>query len=47
MDAWEQSIHRDDRERVLKAFKQISEGGADTWVREYRINRKDGSTGHI
>ncbi|MEO7427494.1 MAG: PAS domain S-box protein, partial [Fibrobacteria bacterium] len=47
MDAWKKRLHPDDCERVELAFKQVSEGGADTWVREYRINRKDGTTGHI
>ncbi len=47
MDAWKKRLHPEDRERVLTAFQQVSEGGTDTWVREYRISRKDGSTGHI
>ncbi|MDB5048755.1 MAG: hypothetical protein JWO30_1826 [Fibrobacteres bacterium] len=47
MDAWKQRLHPEDRNRVLDAFNKISDGGADTWVREYRIKRKDGTTGHI
>ncbi|HKP95416.1 MAG TPA: PAS domain S-box protein [Fibrobacteria bacterium] len=47
MDAWKKRLHPEDRDRVLESFRKISDGGADTWVREYRINRSDGAIGHI
>ena len=47
MDAWKKRLHPEDRERVVEAFRKVSDGGADTWVGEYRIQRKDGATGHI
>jgi PAS domain S-box-containing protein len=47
LNAWRDRLHPEDRERVLESFRDVSEGGADTWVREYRIKRADGATGHI
>ncbi|GEM_PF-1506178 len=47
MSAWRARLHPEDRERVLESFRQVSDGGADTWVREYRIKRSDGTTGYI
>jgi PAS domain S-box-containing protein len=47
LKAWDDRLHREDRLRVLESFRQVSEGGADTWVREYRIQRGDGDIGHI
>jgi PAS domain S-box-containing protein len=47
LEAWIERLHPGDRDRVLDSFRKISSGGADTWVREYRIVGKDGTTGHI
>ncbi len=47
LDAWSERLYPEDRERVVDSFWKISSGGADTWVREYRILRHDGGIGHI
>ena len=47
LKVWEDKIHPEDRARVLESFRQVSEGDAETWVREYRILRGDGVTGHV
>jgi PAS domain S-box-containing protein len=47
LEAWKQRLHPEDRDRVLLSVKKIASGDADTWVREYRFVRTDGSTGHI
>jgi PAS domain S-box-containing protein len=47
LEAWSGRIHPDDKDRVMDSFRKISQGGADTWVREYRYLRSDGGVGHI
>ena len=47
MEAWKERLHPEDRESVLDSFRKIDEGGADTWVREYRVRRPDGTDAHI
>ncbi len=47
MEAWKERLHPEDRDGVLESFRKIDDGGADTWVREYRLLRADGTTAHI
>ena len=47
LDAWRERLYPEDRDRVMDSFWKISRGGADTWIREYRILRRDGGVGHI
>ncbi len=41
-ETWSQRVHPGDRERVLAGFRQVAEGGAETWADEYRFVRPDG-----
>jgi PAS domain S-box-containing protein len=42
LEAWNRSIHADDRERVSAAYREAHHSGR-TFTEEYRIARKDGS----
>ena len=46
-DSWSQGIHPGDRERIVSELKAAVEGGAQTWVAEYRFRRGDGADGFI
>jgi PAS domain S-box-containing protein len=47
MDAWKARLYPEDRERVLASFSGLGDGNSDTWVREYRLSRADGSVAHV
>ena len=47
MEAWQERVHPDDRERVITQSRRVREDGAHNWAREYRILRPDGSIAHI
>src|SRR5947208_3415108 len=40
---WIEHIHPDDRARVQSTYEAETEGGAKTWMQEYRFRRADGS----
>lgn len=40
---WEDRVHPDDRERVLRQIESFIETGSEHWEHEYRFRRDDGS----
>jgi|GEM_PF-7095290 len=42
LEFWSETIHPDDRERVIEDFSKAIETGAQRWVQEYRIRKADG-----
>jgi PAS domain S-box-containing protein len=46
-ESWSQSVHPEDRERIVKDLKTALAGGVQTWVSEYRFQRSDGSDGFL
>ncbi|HVH99538.1 MAG TPA: PAS domain-containing protein [Enhygromyxa sp.] len=44
-EAWSESIHPDDRARVLREFERVVSSDAPTWEDEFRFVRADGSVG--
>ncbi|HYO59512.1 sensor histidine kinase [Archangium sp.] len=44
---WEQQVHPDDRELVLRGFDHVVESGGESWMAEYRFRRKDGVYVHV
>ncbi|VUD53756.1 putative signaling protein [Thalassocella blandensis] len=46
-DAWEKSMHPEDKERVNKALTDLSQNGVGNQRIEYRVIWHDGSTHHI
>ena len=40
---WEEQLHPDDRERVLRGLGAALEGSGEAWRQEYRFRRADGS----
>lgn len=44
---WEERIHPEDRDRVLRGLKAVYEGGGEAWSEEYRFRRADGSYAHV
>jgi PAS domain S-box-containing protein len=40
---WEERIHPEDRERVLKVIDDVLQGMGETWSDEYRFERADGT----
>ncbi len=46
-EAWEDRVHPDDRERVVRDFGEVLESSDSTWQSEYRYLRADGSVAHV
>ena len=40
---WRERLHPDDKERVLAAIRQVTDGGGRTWSGHYRFRRQDGN----
>ena len=40
---WKESIHPDDRDRVVAGIHDVIDGSGDSWTEEYRFRRADGS----
>ena len=38
---WIESIHPDDRDRVVRSYEAARDGGDETWTSEYRMRRAD------
>ena len=43
ISSWNDRIHPDDRERVLKSIHEVIDGGGSYWHEEYRFRRADGT----
>jgi PAS domain S-box-containing protein len=43
VETWTARIHADDRARVAESIERAIESNADSWMSEYRFQRKDGS----
>ena len=43
LQAWEELLHPEDRDRVMDSVRAGVESGASEWECEYRLRRKDGS----
>ena len=46
-ESWSQSIHPEDRGRIVDDLKAAVRGSAQTWAAEYRFRRSDGSDGFL
>jgi PAS domain S-box-containing protein len=44
---WEQQLHPDDRELVLRSLEHVLRSGGESWMAEYRFLRKDGTYAHV
>jgi PAS domain S-box-containing protein len=44
---WEQQLHPDDRELVLRTLEHVLGSGGESWMAEYRFRRKDGTYVHV
>lgn len=44
---WEDHVHPDDRERVLRSFRSAVEGDQDRWAESYRFLRGDGQYAEV
>jgi PAS domain S-box-containing protein len=44
---WQEQIHPDDQDRVMKGIHEIIKGGGNRWNEEYRFRRADGSYASI
>lgn len=44
---WEQQLHPDDRELVLRSLEHVLQSGGESWLAEYRFQRKDGTYVHV
>ncbi|WPB78018.1 PAS domain-containing protein [Archangium violaceum] len=44
---WEQQLHPDDRELVLRSLEHVLGSGGESWLAEYRFRRKDGTYVHV
>lgn len=44
---WENLLHPDDRDRVVKSFSEMLESGSDFWSCEYRFQRADGEYAYV
>jgi two-component system, chemotaxis family, CheB/CheR fusion protein len=44
---WDEHIHPDDRQRVIKGIHQVIDEGGNSWSDEYRFIRADGSYAEI
>jgi PAS domain S-box-containing protein len=40
---WRERLHPDDRDRVVKAIRQVAAGEGKSWTGHYRFRRQDGS----
>ncbi|HKW42734.1 MAG TPA: PAS domain-containing protein, partial [Thermoplasmata archaeon] len=40
---WENHLHPDDRERIVRRLEQLIQSGETAWTAEYRFRRKDGT----
>src|SRR5690606_38123206 len=40
---WEDAVHPDDRQRVIRDLHAAIDGGAESWSNEYRFRKRDGS----
>jgi two-component system, NarL family, sensor histidine kinase UhpB len=47
IEAWENGLHPEDRERVIDSFYQSIQEKKQKWVEEYRFLKADGSIVHI
>ena len=45
--AWEDSLHPDDSERIKRSLHTAIEGSETEWQEEYRIRRRDGTTAYV
>lgn len=44
---WQERVHPDDKERVVKSVRSALEQKVDYWTEEYRYRRADGSVAHV
>jgi PAS domain S-box-containing protein len=44
---WEQQLHPDDRDMVLRSLEHVLRSGGESWMAEYRFRRKDGTYVHV
>ncbi|AKJ08149.1 PAS domain S-box-containing protein [Archangium gephyra] len=44
---WEQQLHPDDRDLVLRSLEHVLSSGGESWMAEYRFRRKDGTYVHV
>ncbi|MEN3363432.1 MAG: hypothetical protein V7606_706, partial [Burkholderiales bacterium] len=47
VESWVNRIHPEDKERVMRAHREIIERGGENWADEYRFLRQDGSYAYV
>jgi len=43
IESWYESIHPEDRERIVSGIHGLIDSGAQSWIDEYRFRRRDGT----